>query len=116
MKENLIQEKSFVFAVRIIKMYQHLTSEKKEFILTKQVLRSGTSIGANIEEALGGSSKKDFTAKLRISYKECRETKYWLRLLNETGYLNKEEFQSIFNDCDELGKLLYSIINNIKTK
>jgi len=87
-----MKEKSFAFAVRIIKMYQHLTTEKKEFVLTKQVLRSGTSIGANVEEAIGGSSKKDFRAKLKISYKEFRETKYWLRLLNETEYLSDDNF------------------------
>ena len=84
-EDNIIQIKSFKFAVRIVKVYQHLTTEKKEYNLSKQLLRSGTSIGANIEEAIGGQSEKDFFAKLTIAYKEARETHYWIRLLEENG-------------------------------
>ena len=114
MKENIILNKSYAFAVKIVRMYQHLSKEKKEFVLSKQVLRSGTSIGANVEEAMGGSSKKDFKAKLSIAYKEARETKYWLRLLSDTDYINKTMFNSMYNDCEELLRLLYTIIKNTK--
>jgi four helix bundle protein len=87
-KENVILTKSFDFALRIVSMYQHLSAEKKEFVLSKQVLRSGTSVGANIEEAIGGISKADFKAKMSIAYKEARETDYWLRLLRDSGYID----------------------------
>ena len=83
---NIIQDKSFAFAVRIVKLYKFLCDEKKEFVLSKQLLRCGTSIGANIEEAIGGHSEKDFFAKLTISYKEARETKYWINLLKASQY------------------------------
>ncbi len=85
MKENIIQQKSFVFAIRIINLYKHLTVQKKEYVLSKQILRSGTSIGANIEESIGGRSDKEFLFKLEIAYKEARETVYWLKLLKETN-------------------------------
>lgn len=111
---NIVQEKSFLFAKRIVRMYQHLSDEKKEFVLSKQVLRSGTSIGANIEEAIGGSSKRDFKAKLNIAYKEARETKYWIRLLRDTDYITKDAAHSILIDCEELLKLLYTIIQSSK--
>lgn len=87
--DNVIQIKSYAFAVKIIKIYQFLANDKKEFVLSKQLLRSGTSIGANIEEAIGGQSSKDFYAKLTIAYKEARETHYWIRLLRDTNYLKK---------------------------
>jgi four helix bundle protein len=112
--ENAVQEKSYSFAKRVVRLYQHLSDEKKEFVLSKQVLRSGTSIGANIEEALGGSSKRDFKAKMNIAYKEARETKYWLRLLKDSDYIDKAAFDSVHNDCEELLKLLYSIIQSSK--
>ncbi len=83
-KDNVIQIKSYDFAVRIVKLYKHLSQEKKEFVLSKQLLRSGTSIGANVEEAIGGQSRKDFFAKLTIAYKEARESHYWIRLLRDT--------------------------------
>jgi four helix bundle protein len=89
--DNIIQIKSYAFAVKIIKIYKHLCDDKKEFVLSKLLLRCGTSIGANIEEAIGGQSDKDFYAKLTISYKEARETHYWIRLLKDTNYLSKEE-------------------------
>ena len=94
-KDNIVQQKSYQFAVRIVKTCKYLQQEKKEYILSKQLLRSGTSIGANIEEAIGGQSEKDFFAKLTISYKEARETHYWIRLFGDTGYLTKEECQSL---------------------
>jgi four helix bundle protein len=95
MKENIIQQKSFLFAVRIINLYKYLTTKKKEFVLSKQILRSGTSIGANIEESIGGRSDKEFLFKLKISYKEARETIYWLKLLKETDYISINEFENI---------------------
>lgn len=88
MRDNVVQIKSFSFAVRIINMYKYLISKKNEFVLSKQLLRSGTSIGANIEEAIGGQSDKDFLHKVSISYKEARECIYWLKLLKETDYIN----------------------------
>ncbi len=112
MKENVVKDKSFDFAVRIVNLYKHLSQEKKEFVLSKQLLRSGTSIGANVEEAIGGISKADFRAKLSIAYKEARETVYWLRLLHTTEYLNDKEFESIFYDADELCRLLFTIIKS----
>ena len=100
MKDNLVRDKSYAFAIRIVKLYKYLSKEKKEFVLSKQLLRSGTSIGANIEEAVGGQSEKDFFAKLTIAYKETREAHYWIRLLTDTDYLTKEQSQSILNDTD----------------
>ena len=111
---NVVQEKSYAFALRVVKMYQHLTKQRKEFVLSKQLLRSGTSIGANVEEAIGGQSRKDFAAKLNIAYKEARETHYWLRLLRDSGYLNETESTSILTDCDELLKLTGSILKTMK--
>jgi len=116
MKDNIIQKKSYQFAVRIVKLYKFLCDEKKEFVLSKQLLRSGTSIGANIEEAIGGQSEKDFFAKLTISYKEARETHYWLRLLTDTDYLTNNESESLINDVEELLKIIGSIQKTMKTK
>ena len=116
MKENIIQQKSFRFAVRIINLYKFLTNEKKEFVLSKQIVRSGTSIGANIEESIGGQSEKDFLAKLSISYKEARETIYWLKLLNETEYISKIEFESIHSEAEEICKILAKIIITLRGK
>ena len=115
-KENLIQEKSFAFAIRIVKLYQYLCEEKKEFILSKQLLRSGTSIGANIEESIGGQSDKDFLSKLSISYKEARETSYWIKLLSATGYLNDKVTESILADAEELCKILGKIQLTLKNR
>ena len=108
-KKDSVRDKSYAFALRMIKMYQHLTKDKQEFILSKQVLRSGTSIGANIEEASGAQSNKDFLAKMTIAYKEARETHYWLRLLHDSGYFTENAAISILNDCEELLKMLASI-------
>jgi len=110
MGRSIIAEKSYAFAVRVVRMYQHLSADKKEFVLSKQVLRSGTSIGANVEEATGGQPTADFIHKLSIARKEARETSYWLRLLHETGYIEAQHFDSIQADCLELTKILNSII------
>jgi four helix bundle protein len=108
-KYNVLQEKSFAFAIRIVNLYKYLCEEKNEFVLSKQVLRSGTSIGANIEEAIGGQSDKDFLSKLSISYKEARETIYWLKLLLATNYIIPEQAESILQDADEICKILAKI-------
>jgi four helix bundle protein len=110
-KPNIIAEKSFLFAVRIVKLYQHLSEKKKEFVLSKQILRSGTAIGKNVEEAEGAISKADFSNKISIAYKEARETHYWIRLLSATGFLNQKECESIMNDCEEILKILRAILN-----
>lgn len=113
-KNSIILNKSFVFAVRIIKLYQYLSSEKKEYVLSKQILRSGTSIGANVEEAHGGISDSDFSNKISLAYKESRETHYWLRLLNAAEYINKRMFESFAKDCEELCKILFSILKTTR--
>lgn len=100
-RENVVEAKSFDFAVRIVKLYQYLVQNKKEFVLAKQLLRCGTSIGANVAEAIQASSSKDFIFKLNISLKETSETKYWLKLLKATDYLTEQEFSSIYPDCIE---------------
>ena len=115
MKENVIQNKSYHFALRIIKAYQYLKS-KQEYDLGRQLLRSGTSIGANIEEAIGGQSEKDFFAKMNISHKESRETHYWLRLLKDSNILEEKLSMSLLKDCEELLKLSASIITTMKNK
>ena len=114
MKENDVRDKSIAFSKRVIFAYQYLCGEKKEFILSKQFLRSGTSIGANIAEAQYGSSRKDFLNKLYIALKECAETIYWLELLASCGYLSQTEYQSLNNDCEELRRLLSSITKSVK--
>ncbi len=114
--DNVIQIKSYAFAVRIVKLYQFLVKEKKEYTLSNQILRSGTSIGANIEEAIGGQSKKDFFAKLTISYKEARETHYWLRLLKDTGYISKEQSLSLIKDVEELLKIIGKIQTTVRNQ
>jgi four helix bundle protein len=113
---NVVQEKSYAFALRMVRMYQHLTEQRKEFVLSKQVLRSGTSLGANVEEAIGGQSDRDFLAKFNIAYKEARETHYWLRLLRDSGYLTDADAASMIADCEELLKLTGSIIKTMKQK
>ena len=114
MKESIVFDKSKEFSIRIIRLYKYLCDEKKEFILSKQLLRSGTSIGANIAEANCAFSKKDFLAKMYISFKECAETIYWLELLYKTDYLSENEFNSINSDCAEIQKLLSSITKSLK--
>ena len=112
--ENVIVEKSKAFALRIIKMYQFIVKEEKEFVLSKQALRSGTSIGANVKEAIRGQSKPDFYAKMNIALKEASETEYWLELLHESGYIEEQAFQSIYDDCQELIRILVSITKTQK--
>jgi four helix bundle protein len=109
-KENIIQIKSFQFAVRMVRLYQFLVKQKNEFVLSKQILRSGTSIGANVEEADGAISKREFSNKISISYKEAKETHYWLRLLHATDYISQSKYESLLNDCNEICRLLCSIL------
>ena len=116
MKNNEVKTKSMAFAKQIVFAYQYLREHKQEYILSKQLLRSGTSIGANIAEAQYGSSRRDFLNKLYIALKECAETKYWLELLSECGYLSVTEHQSLLNDCDELLKILSSITKSTKDR
>lgn len=112
--DNVVVIKSKKFALRIINMYKYLCESKKEYTISKQVLRSGTSIGANIKEAIRGQSKRDFYAKLYISLKEASETEYWLELLHESNYIFENDFISIYHDCQELIKLLVSITKTQK--
>lgn len=117
MKENnVVQEKSYQFAVRAIKLYRHLIKFKGEDALTRQFLRCSTSIGANIEEGIGAQSRADFISKMSIAYKEARETIYWLRLFHDTDYLTEQEFNSIHNNADELCRLLNTILQSSKNK
>ncbi len=111
-KDNIILDKSFEFAIRVVKLYKHLCDEKKEYVLSKQLLRSGTSIGANINEAQAGQSKADFIAKMSIASKEARESKYWTSLLIKTDYLNKDDkyVQTLVNEIDEIVRMLTSIV------
>jgi len=106
-----IQERSFEFSLKIVDLYKNLRYDRKEFVLSKQVLRSGTSIGANIEEASAAQSKKDFISKMNIALKEARETHYWLRLLKESGYISENDISS---ECEIIKKILGSIIINTK--
>ena len=114
MSESIVANKSRQFAVRIIRLGQYLQTEKKEFILSNQIIRSGTSIGANIVEALKAISQKEFLQKMYIAFKECNETMYWLDLLYATDYLTEQQFQSLNNDCAELQKILSSITKTTK--
>ncbi len=111
---SVIEEKSFAFSVRIVNLYRHLCERKKDFVLSRQLLKSGTSIGANIAEAEQAQSRADFVSKMGISLKEAAETKYWLKLLSATGYLTEAEASSILLDCVELEKILVSIVKSTK--
>jgi len=112
--DNVVQTKSYDFALRIVKVYKFLTQEKKEFVLSKQLLRSGTSIGANIEESIGGQSRADFFAKMTIAYKETRESKYWIRLLRDSDYLTVEQSNDLLKDVEEILKIIGSIQKSIR--
>ena len=116
MGENVVLIKSKLFAIRIVKLYQWVTEQKKEFVLAKQLLRSGTSIGANVREAHHAQSKREFVAKMNIALKEAAETEYWLELLHEAGYLNVKEFGSVGKDCVEIKSLLIAIIKSSNRK
>lgn len=105
-----VYDKAYLFAIRIVNAYRYLCNGKKEFVLSKQLLRSGTSIGANIAEANGAISSADFRSKMLIAYKECLETKYWLSLLKDTGYFEAKAFDSIHRDAEELSKILWQIL------
>ena len=105
-------QKSFAFAVRMLKFYRHLQTAEKEYVVSKQLVRSATSIGANAEEATGAISMADFTSKISIAYKEARETSYWLRLLHAAGYLEEKLFASLHDDCQQLCRILFSILRS----
>ena len=111
---SAVRDKSYAFAVRTVRLYQYLQGDKKEFVLSKQVIRSGTAIGALVREAEQGESRADFVHKLAIALKEANETDYWLELLHETRYLSTEAFESMRNDLAELLKLLTSIIKTTR--
>ncbi|RIK12358.1 MAG: four helix bundle protein [Anaerolineae bacterium] len=117
MKEgNVLQEKSYAFALRVVKTQRFLSDEKHEYTLSKQLLRAGTSIGANVEEAIGGHSDKDFVWKLGIAYREARETHYWVRLLRDSDYLTAKQADSLLTDVDELLRILSRILITLKGK
>ncbi len=114
MKKSIVYEKAYPFAIRIVKAYQYLMQEKREFVLSKQLLRCGTSIGANVAEANGGISKADFSNKISIAYKECLETKYWLALLKDTAYIDDKTYESLYHEADEIAKILFSILKKTR--
>ncbi|MBI1838663.1 MAG: four helix bundle protein [Flavobacteriia bacterium] len=116
MKQNIIQEKSYQFAIKIVHACKELQTENKEYILSKQLLRSGTSIGANIEEAIGGQSRKDFYAKLTISYKEARESKYWIRLLIDTKQMDSVKGNELLENIEEILRIIGSIQKTINSE
>ncbi|MGA2296786.1 MAG: four helix bundle protein [FCB group bacterium] len=116
MSENVIQDKTYKFALRIVKLYQFLRNEKKEYVLSRQVLRCGTSIGANIEESIGGQSTNDFISKISIAYKEARETLYWIRILKDTDYITESQADSLIEDIKEILKIITSIQKTSKKK
>ena len=112
--KNIIADRTYHFAIRTVNLYKYLSSVKKEFVLSKQLLRSGTSIGALVKEAEHAQSKADFLNKMNIALKEANETEYWLMLLKDTGYISESEFDSIINDCSTILKLLISIVKSTK--
>ena len=113
-KKNVWYDKAYQFAIRIVKAYQFLVKEKKEFVLSKQLLRSGTSIGANLAEANDAISKAEFSNKISIAYKECLETKYWLSLLKDTNFMDEATFESIYSDADEIARILFSTLKTTR--
>ncbi len=116
MKRNIIVEKSFEFSVRIVNLYKCLVSEKREYVLSKQLLRSGTSIGANINEAVEGQSKRDFISKMNIALKEARESKYWLELLERTEYISGEKSKKLLLEIDEIIMILVKIVKTSRER
>lgn len=116
MGESILKTKSYDFALRIVKLYKYLAENKKEYVLSKQILRSGTSIGANVEEANQGQSKADFIHKLSIALKEAFETNYWLRILRDSDYLETKIAQSLLEDCEEIQRILTASIKTSKIK
>ena len=116
MSESVLKEKSYAFAIRVVRLYQFLAKDNKEYVLSKQILRSGTAIGALVREAEFGQSRADFTSKMSIALKEANETDYWLNLLKDTNFLNEKMFQSISKDCLELIKLLVATVKTAKSE
>ncbi|MFQ9063640.1 MAG: four helix bundle protein, partial [Eubacterium sp.] len=114
--DNVIENKSFQFAIRIVRLYKFLCEEKKEYILSKQLLRAGTSIGANVTESQQAQSKPDFVSKISIALKEASETKYWIKLLGATEYLSENQTNSILDDCVEIEKILVTILKSAKNQ
>ena len=114
MSENIIQIKSYKFALQIVKFVQSIQADQKEYILSKQLLRSATSVGANVEEAIWGISHADFTSKIHIAYKEARETHYWLRLLHDSDYVSDKIFTGLLADNEEILRILWAIIKTWK--
>ncbi|MFC6224674.1 four helix bundle protein [Hymenobacter artigasi] len=115
MKDNIIVDKTYAFASRIVKLHKYLTQEQREYVLSKQILRSGTSIGANVEEAVAASSRTDFIHKLTIAAKEACETAYWLRLLHDNDYLPTPIFHSVYQEIDEIKRIIGSIVISTKS-
>jgi len=116
MRDTPIKTKSYAFAIRIVRLFQWLCKERNEHVLSKQILRCGTSIGANVEEASGAYSEKDFSAKIQIAFKESLETRYWLRLLHDTDYIETPAFESMYADCDELVRILSATTKTLREK
>ena len=114
--DNAVVDKGMAFSIRIVKLYKFLIENKREYVLSKQILRSGTSIGANVKEGVRGQSKADFISKMAIALKEASETEYWLELLYKTDYLNENQYNSINSDCEELIKILMSIVKTSNHK
>lgn len=114
MKPNIIEEKSYQFAIKIVNLYKKLSKEPKEYVMGRQILKCGTSIGANVAEALGSISKREFVMKIQISYKEAHETKYWLRILHDTNHIDSEMFKSLFADIEEIIRILLAILKSSK--
>ena len=116
MKTNPIRDRSFELSNEVVLLHQYLTESKREFIMSKQLLRAGTSVGANTEEAIGGQSKQDFCHKMNIAYKEARETMYWLKVLTSTGYVTSEQSKTAMSKCDEVLRLLCAILRTARSK
>jgi four helix bundle protein len=116
MKDNLVRDKSYQFALRVVSLYRVLIEQKKEFVLSKQMVRAGTSIGANVEEATAGQSRADFLSKMSIASKEARECHYWLRLLRDAGYVTEQEAQPILEEVSSLVRILTSIVKSTRER
>lgn len=116
MEGNIVKIKSYAFAIRIVNLYKYLINNRKEYVLSKQILRSGTSIGANVAESIGGRTEKDFSSKLSIAYKEAKETMYWIELLGDTGYIDEFQTNSLLYDCEEICKIIGKTQTTLKNK